>query len=259
MTRATLPEVLHAMDNRRIDAYVPLRGLDEVYDGRTLSRVLLRKIARRLHFERRRIKPIVYLNGLLLFDRPDLHGGGLALGGEFVRVLLELGIKRANRAFEFCAGPGYIGYNLLANGFCETLALADVNPVAVEAAKKTAEFNSLTDRVSVYHSDILQDIPAAERWDLVVGNPPHFLQAARNERDLRTIDPEWQIHRAFYLGVKAHMKPESAVIMVENANGSSPLNFDSMIREGGGTVEAVVGGTDILGRKNGLYYLMNRW
>ena len=34
--------------------------------------------------------------------------------------------------------------------------------------------NGLAERVAVYRSDNLDGIRAFERWDLVVGNPPHF-------------------------------------------------------------------------------------
>jgi tRNA1(Val) A37 N6-methylase TrmN6 len=34
--------------------------------------------------------------------------------------------------------------------------------------------NGLAERIAVYRSDNLDGIRAFERWDLVVGNPPHF-------------------------------------------------------------------------------------
>lgn len=56
----------------------------------------------------------------------------------------------------------------------ETLCLADVNPRAVRACRKTIRERGLENRVTVYESDNLDAIPADERWDLVVSNPPHF-------------------------------------------------------------------------------------
>ena len=102
------------------------------------------------------------------------------------------------RAYEWCAGPGFIGFSLLAHGLCETLCLADVNPEAVAACRRTVRENALDDRVSVYRSDNLADIPAAERWDLVVSNPPHFDD--RSPGQLRYHDPRWSIHRGFFDG-----------------------------------------------------------
>ena len=120
--------------------------------------------------------------GIAVFDRPELHKGGMSFGQDFPRVLNELGVGRCQRMFEYCAGPGYIGYSLLAAGWCETLALADVSRDAVAAARRTAAFNRLDERVAVYESDALDQIPADERWDLVVSNPPHFLPDAAGHR-----------------------------------------------------------------------------
>jgi 16S rRNA G1207 methylase RsmC len=60
----------------------------------------------------------------------------------------------------------------MANGFCKTLCLADINPEAVEACRRTVADNRLEARVSVYASNNLRDIPDGEKWDLVVSNPP---------------------------------------------------------------------------------------
>ena len=83
---------------------------------------------------------------------------------------------RARRAcFSGARGPGFIGFALLGYGFCDTLCLADINPEAVDACRRTVIQNRLAERVAVYHSDNLDGIPASEQWDLVVGNPPHFV------------------------------------------------------------------------------------
>ena len=81
----------------------------------------------------------------------------------------------ARRCAEFCAGPSFIGFALLGLGACGSLVVLDVNPLSVAAARETVRRNGLGDRVSVYHSDGLDDVPASEKgsWDLVVSNPPY--------------------------------------------------------------------------------------
>lgn len=247
------------LDPRHLDAYLHERLLDETYSGRTLARVLLRKLARRLGRRRPTIEPVAFYNALVVFDRPDLHGGGLSFGQDFGRILLELGLGRRSRLFEFCAGPGYIGYSLLAGGFCETLTLADINPLAVEAARHTARFNGIEHRVKIYESDGLSRIPPSETWDLVVGNPPHFLPRDSKENDIRAFDPGWEIHRAFYQSIRRFMAPGGQVVLMENAAGSSVDVFEPMIREGGGRVVSTRVGTDLRGQPDGLYYIVSEW
>jgi predicted RNA methylase len=246
------------LDARWLQAPASIRLVDQFYDGRTLSRLLLRKMLRRLRGRPAPLRPIVSYHGLAVFDREDLDGGGLWFGVDYPRVLLELGIGKCSRIFEMCAGPGYIGYYLLALGFCDHLALADMNPGAVEAAECTRKFNGLEERVAIYMSDVLDAVPERERWDLVVGNPPHFLESdAVNE--LRARDADWSVHRRFYDRVGRYMSPGGLVVLVENEAGSEPAVFEPMIRAAGGQVVATIPGRDALGRPNGFYFLASRW
>jgi len=83
---------------------------------------------------------------------PELNGGGMTHGQQFIPVVKRV-CGKVGRAFEFCAGPGFIGFSLLAEGLCRYLCVADANPLAVEALKETVRRNRLIDRVSVYLSD----------------------------------------------------------------------------------------------------------
>jgi predicted RNA methylase len=244
----------------RLEAYLPERLVDEGFSWRTLARILVGKLARKLTGGR--VAPrwpesvVAYYGQIAVFDKPDHHMGGLAFGRDFPRVLNELGIGRRDRMFEFCAGPGYIGYSLLAAGWCESLVLADIDPDAVSSARFTAAHNELEDRVVVYRSDALDQIPDGERWDLVVANPPHFSE--RNP-DIRIFDPGWELHRRFYASVASHMNPGGLVVMAEAEEGSDAELFEEMIRAGGGRPVAIHPGTDIHGRPNGLYYQLSEW
>jgi predicted RNA methylase len=163
----------------------------------------------------------------------DLDGGGRSFGQQFIPMVAQL-IGPVRRLYEFCAGPGFIGFSLLANGFCDTLCLSDINPKAVEAAKKTVEENDLADRVSVYLSDGLSGILASERWDLVVGNPPHFCVGSEDEHnaDIIQFDSNWRIHKMFYQQVHRFLLPHSSVLLIENYCGSDESVFKPLIMSG---------------------------
>jgi Methyltransferase small domain len=243
-----------------LEAYLPERLVEEGFSWRTLLRLLVRKLARKA--TRGRVAPtwsesvVAYYGEIAVFDKPGHHMGGLAFGRDFPRVLNELGIGRRERMFEFCAGPGYIGYSLLAAGWCESLVLADVDADAVSMARLTASHNELGDRVVVYRSDVLDQIPDAERWDLVVANPPHYPEG---NGDARIFDPGWDLHRRFYASVGGFMNPGGLILMVESVEGSDPELFEEMIRAGGGQPLSVHPGTDIHGVPNGLYYQLSEW
>jgi methylase of polypeptide subunit release factors len=164
----------------------------------------------------------------------ELLGGGQRYGQDYLR-LLSLQVGKVDRIFEWCAGAGFIGFSLLARGSCETLCLADVNEEAVDACRNTIERNGLQDRVDVYLSDGLQEIPTSESWDLVVGNPPH---SGTDEQlawapELIYMDVDWKVHRDFYANVGQFLSQDSQVIIQENKDRSSVEDFEHMMEEGG--------------------------
>jgi predicted RNA methylase len=254
----------YELDAYHVASYIPERLVEEMYDGGALARLAVRKLARKLSrgrvAARRSTEDIVAVyDGIAVFDRPEQHRGGLAFGQDFPRVLNELGVSRCDRLFEFCSGPGYIGYSLLAAGWCQTLALSDIEPGSIASARRTAEYNGLEDRVSTYVSDALDQIPETERWDVVVANPPHFLPDPSRPEDIQVFDRDWNLHRRFYGAVERHMRPGGLVVVVENLSGSEPDVFEDMIRAGGGRPLTAYPGTDIRGKANGLYYQVSEW
>ncbi|MBF0623074.1 MAG: tRNA (adenine(22)-N(1))-methyltransferase TrmK [Magnetococcales bacterium] len=190
---------------------------------------------------------VAIVNGLKIHYADELGTGGLDFGLDFLDLFAQKGWK-ADRVFEMCSGPGYIGFALLANNLCNSLCLADINPVAVEACKRTIAENGLSDRVNVYLSDGLADIPKHEQWDIIVGNPPQYAQASpREERIGRAIkfdlheriwlDDDWHIHRDLYTNAEKHLVEGGQIVIMEARLGSDENDFIGMIREAGLTYE----------------------
>ena len=160
------------------------------------------------------------------------------------------------RCFEWCAGPAFMGFALLANGLCETLVLADVNEVSLSAARATIERHSLQDRVSLYHAGAVGDIPASElgKWDLVIGNPPHFKldsdgmthgwklvpgskwvptkwrESDGNGTDIGMIwfDTEWKVHKEFFRSIGRYTTGGADVLLIEAWAGSTADELKSL-------------------------------
>lgn len=182
-----------------------------------------------------------------------LDGGGSTFGQDFLPLLRKRGMPKAARAFEWCAGPGFIGFSLLANGLCDTLCLADVNPEAVAACRRTVVRNRLESKVAIYQSDNLAGIPAGEQWDLVVSNPPHFIDSGIGQ--LRYHDPDWRVHRGFFAGVARHLKAGGVVVLQENNAGSTPATFDTMIADAGLRLVFVQDASDTRTAQSHMFYL----
>jgi predicted RNA methylase len=181
----------------------------------------------------RRLKPWqqVRYGDIQVHFKDHLDGGGRTSGLDYLPMFRDFGLPRQPRVFEWCAGPAFIGFALLGYGFCDSLCVADINPEAIAVCRRTVQTNGLTSRVAVYHSDNLDGIPAIERWDLVVGNPPHF--ADRSPGELRYYDADWQLHRQFFATVDRFLKPGGMIVLLENNVGSTAETFRGIIEEAG--------------------------
>jgi methylase of polypeptide subunit release factors len=191
--------------------------------------------------------------GVRVSYKRHLDGGGSTFGQDFVPLLRRRNMPKVQRAFEWCAGPGFIGFSLLAHGLCDTLCLADVNPEAVAACRRTVARNGLESKVAVYQSDNLNDIPASEQWDLVVSNPPHFIDSGIGQ--LRYHDPDWRVHRGFFGSIARHLKPGGVVVLQENNAGSTPATFAPMIAAAGLRVVFVRDASPERTRVSRMFYL----
>lgn len=167
----------------------------------------------------------------------QLDGGGTEIYQEIINLLKEWYPGHLfDRTFEWCAGPGIIGFHLLDAGLTNTLCLADVYEPAVVAQKEIIDCLKCQHRVSTYLSDNLKHIPKTERWDLVVGNPPHFPNSVQKHSgtNLRLyVDQDWNIHKEFFTDIKQFLNPGAKIFLWEAQWGSSVETFRPWIESAG--------------------------
>jgi hypothetical protein len=221
-----------------------------------MRRLLKRVVNDYLRPIRRSLRPTRHarFGGINISYRPELDGGGTHFGQDFLPFFRARGLPKQERAFEWCSGPAFIGFSLLGNGFCETLCLADINPRSVASCRNTVEVNGLRDRVSVYESNNLRNIPSSEKWNLVVSNPPHFVDEAYDGQ-LLAYDPQWQVHREFFMTVSKFLAPAGMIVLQENNAGSTVESFRGMIEEAGLKIVFTNGDSPALTRESIFYYI----
>jgi methylase of polypeptide subunit release factors len=165
----------------------------------------------------------------------ELDGGGARFGQDFLSFIPRH-VGKVTRALEWCAGPGFIGFSLLAAGLCTELTLLDINPVATATCRETVRNNGLGDLVRVYESDCMDALPHDTFYDLVVANPPHCGDVARSpggHAELLYNDIGWCIHRKFYQQVGEYVADDGVIILQEDAELSSVDDFRAMIEDAG--------------------------
>jgi 16S rRNA G966 N2-methylase RsmD len=101
-----------------------------------------------------------------------LQGGGQQHKKYF---LTSIGDKKYKNAFEWCAGHGEIGFELITAGVCETMSFSDMHPKSAEWCLKNASDLNLSEKISAFTSSTISGIQTPIKWDLVVGNPPNSI------------------------------------------------------------------------------------
>ncbi len=178
------------------------------------------------------MKTITYC-GIDIYYQSNLNGGGMDFGQDYINVIKKRYNKKFDYTYEFCSGPGYIGFSLLAHDLTERLCLSDKFLPAYEAVKQTIVANNLHDKVDCYCLDGVKNLPS-KGFDLVVSNPPHFLNECdwlKHIEDRIYIDKNWNVHREFYQNIGSRLRDDGVILIQENALGSNRSSFESMIQE----------------------------
>jgi methylase of polypeptide subunit release factors len=149
-----------------------------------------------------------------------MDGGGTWFGQEYINIIKQRYSKPFERCYEWCAGPGYIGFGLLDHGLCKSLCLSDVYDEAMARAQETAAVNKLNN-VSAYVTGAVAGLPEQEKFDLVVANPPHFLQCPGDDNYQRiAVDQQWSAHQEFFSNIGRYLQPGAVILLQENQAGS---------------------------------------
>ena len=162
-------------------------------------------------------------------------GGGTWFGQEYVQTLQRYD-RRFGRCLEWCSGPGFIGFALLAHGICEHVTLMDRHQPNAVSVAHTVRQNQCEDRAQFYNLDRVAALPDHERFDLVVANPPHYLQCPGDDNYQRiAVDTHWQAHQEFYANISHYLNAGAVILMQENQAGSlqGPAEWLSMIERNG--------------------------
>lgn len=106
----------------------------------------------------------------------------------------------APRVLDVGTGSGCIAIAIALRCPTATVLAVDASPNALAVAKQNVERHKASERVKLLESDLLSAIPADERFDVIVSNPPYLSDAELKEtaRDVQGFEP----HSALVAGSK---------------------------------------------------------
>lgn len=173
-----------------------------------------------------------------------LEGGGIDQRRDFLFVISKAGKVHYNNALEWCSGPGVIGYELLGYNKASRISFMDTHKPAIDTVLETAIRNNITDRVTTYHTNQIKNIDNAEKFDLVVGNPPHHfmldvwkeqqytngvdqnVNSTRYENQLRIdVDDNMQIHKEFFDNLQDKVTDDCDIFISEVGDVNPVLRY----------------------------------
>lgn len=169
--------------------------------------------------------------GLDVHFTNELAGGGNEFGAELVDFVRDY-IGPVDRAFEWCAGPAFMGFDLLGRGLCQSLFLSDINPLALDICRQTIKANKLENKVALCFSDCLDDIPESESWDLVVANPPFSLSEQTIPQwgnPIKYQDPNLDLHERFFRDIEKFLRPGANMLILESYTCTSEKDFSELL------------------------------
>ena len=172
-------------------------------------------------------------SGIVIEYPPQLDGGGLEQRFDFLNAIQKSGKTKYQRTFEWCAGFGVIGFEILGQGLTEELYFSDCFELAVQNCMSVAQRNNIDNRVFSYLSSTIENLPKTELWDLVVANPPHHsnkqnfingLMEYGNHQDVSeltdldvairiTVDEDLNIHKEFFRNIQSRLTDNADIFI----------------------------------------------
>ena len=204
-------------------------------------------------------KKIFSTGSIKVFYENALYGGGIIQSSYYLDIIRSRYKDRIfKKCYEWCSGPGFIGFSLLGNKLCNSVCFSDIYKPAIDCVKDSIKYNNCTG--TAYLGGELSCLPDYEIFDLVVANPPHFENPAyfhsTDKHGMRiNVDLNWQAHKNFFNNIKNHLAHDGVILLQENKHGSSLDTFLPFIKDSELTVTGIFPNKEYSIDDVGLYYI----
>lgn len=160
-------------------------------------------------------------------------------------TLIEEVLKKSHdgcKIIELGVGSGCLIITLLKSFKNSVGTAVDISESAIEIARKNSKNHQVSSRLKIFKSDLFSNLNRAEKFDLIISNPPYIPAA-----DIEMLEPEVRIHEPrsaldggvdgldFYRRIAAEAKnflSESGRIFLEIGYGQEKLVSEIFVKNG---------------------------
>jgi HemK-related putative methylase len=159
---------------------------------------------------------------------PSVFNPKVPRTGEFLAAQLDSQlVGPATEVLDMGTGSGVCA--VIAARHARRVVAVDINPEAVRCAGINVLMNHLEQKVDVRHGDLFGPVPA-ERFDIILFNPPFLLGTPQNDRDRAWRSND--VAERFAAGVGAHLKPDGFALVLLSTFGDAPVFLEEFRRRG---------------------------
>jgi HemK-related putative methylase len=159
---------------------------------------------------------------------PSVFNPKVPRTGEFLASQLDGRlVNRDAEVLDMGTGSGVCA--VFAARHARRVVAVDVNAEAVRCTGINALMNHLEHKVDVRHGDLFAPV-LAQRFDLILFNPPFLLGAPRDDRDRAWRSSD--VAERFAAGLGDHLKPGGFALVLLSSFGDAPLFLEEFRRRG---------------------------
>jgi release factor glutamine methyltransferase len=124
-------------------------------------------------------------------------------------------VSREAEVLDMGTGSGVCA--VFAARYAERVVAVDINAAAVRCADINARLNQLEHKIDVRHGDLFEPV-AAERFDLIMFNPPFLRGVPRDDRDRAWRSSD--VAERFAASLGKHLKPGGSALVLLSSFGA---------------------------------------
>jgi HemK-related putative methylase len=171
---------------------------------------------------------IEWVHGSPILVTPSVFNPKVLRTGAFLAQQLNAQLVPADaEVLDMGTGSGVCA--IFAARHARRVVAVDINIAAVRCADINARLNQLENRIEVRQGDLFGPV-AAERFDLVLFNPPFLCGMPRDDRDRAWRSND--VAQRFANGLRAHLKPGGQALVLLSTFGDAPVFLEEFRRHG---------------------------